>query len=66
MEAKASSSISGSIFASSVSTISLTCALVFYNSEISNKLLKLTDLFSNKSSTLESCTERLPCHSVVI
>ena len=32
------------------SSISLTCAHVFYNNEISNKLLKLTDLFSNKSS----------------
>ena len=34
----------------SASTISLTCAHVFYSNEISNKLLKLTDLFSNKSS----------------
>ena len=43
VEAKASSS---NFFAS---TISLTCAHVFYNSMSSNKLFKLTDLLSNKS-----------------
>ena len=49
VEAKASSSIFGGI---SASTISLTCAHVFYNSASSNKLLKLTDLLSNKSPSL--------------